>query len=227
MSPEVLAVAVDAEHVAELAPVDRAPSACWTPGWYRSKWPGMRTRSRSSASATSSSISCALHRRRLLDEYVLAGLERALRELVVRGHGRRDDDRVERLVGEHLVEATRSTAPADSAPRTRRPCPRPDRRARRARRGRRSSARGSSPSRPGRPGPTRTVTASRPCPSASRSRPWRCGGRRRAPPRRRAGRSRSRSGSSRRRRSRTRPARAATELMEMPFSVNEGTCGSW
>ena len=45
-----------------------------------------------------------LHRRRLLDEDVLAGLERLLRELVVRWNGRRDDDGVELGVCEHLVE---------------------------------------------------------------------------------------------------------------------------
>ena len=49
----------------------------------------------------------ALHRRRLLDEHVLAGLERALRELVVGRHGSRDDDRVQLRVVEHLVEARR------------------------------------------------------------------------------------------------------------------------
>ena len=38
----------------------------------------------------------AAHRRRLLDEDVLAGLERLLRERVVRRHRRRDHDRVER-----------------------------------------------------------------------------------------------------------------------------------
>src|SRR5438874_2336104 len=42
------------------------------------------------------------HRRRLLDEYVLAGFERLLRELVVRRHRRRDHDGVELRIGEHL-----------------------------------------------------------------------------------------------------------------------------
>ena len=45
-----------------------------------------------------------LHRRGLLDEDVLARLERLLRELVVRRHRSRDDDRVERRVLEHLLE---------------------------------------------------------------------------------------------------------------------------
>ena len=46
----------------------------------------------------------AAHRRRLLDERVLAGLERALRERVVRRDRRRDDDAVDRLVGKQFVE---------------------------------------------------------------------------------------------------------------------------
>ena len=67
----------------------------------------MSTRSRSSAIATSSSISAARHRGRLLDEDVLPGLERLLRELVVGRNRRRDDDGVELGVGEHLLEAVR------------------------------------------------------------------------------------------------------------------------
>ena len=46
-----------------------------------------------------------LHRGRLLDEHVLPGLERLLRELVVGRDGRRDHDGVQRGVAEHLVEA--------------------------------------------------------------------------------------------------------------------------
>ena len=49
----------------------------------------------------------ALHGRRLLDEHVLAGEKRALGQLVVRRHRRRDDDRVDAVVGEHLVEVAR------------------------------------------------------------------------------------------------------------------------
>ncbi len=46
----------------------------------------------------------SLHRRRLLDEDVLPGRERASREVEVRGHGRRDDHGVELVVAQHLVE---------------------------------------------------------------------------------------------------------------------------
>ena len=57
------------------------------------------------------------HRRRLLDEDVLAGFERALRERVVRRHRRRDHDGVERVVREHVVERRSSRGRADTAPR--------------------------------------------------------------------------------------------------------------
>ena len=43
-------------------------------------------------------------RQRLLDEHVLAGLERALGERMVAGHRRRHDHRVERVVLEQIVE---------------------------------------------------------------------------------------------------------------------------
>ena len=55
------------------------------------------------------------HRGRLLDEDVLAGLERLLREREVRRHRRRDHDRVERLVGEQVVVALRRLARSGSA----------------------------------------------------------------------------------------------------------------
>ena len=89
----------------------------------------------------------AAHRRRLLDEDVLAGLERLLRELVVRRDGRCDDDRVDGVVGQQLVERGGRRAPAGSARRTRRAAPRRCRRSTRARRARRRRARRSSPSR--------------------------------------------------------------------------------
>ena len=44
------------------------------------------------------------HRGRLLDEHVLARLERLLCELVMRRDGRRDHDGVELVVSEHLGE---------------------------------------------------------------------------------------------------------------------------
>ena len=43
-------------------------------------------------------------RQRLLDQHVLARQERGLRQAMVGRHRRRDGDRVEALVGEHLLE---------------------------------------------------------------------------------------------------------------------------
>jgi hypothetical protein len=47
------------------------------------------------------------HRGRLLDEDVLAGLERASRELVVSRHGRRDHDRLDGVVRQEVIEGRR------------------------------------------------------------------------------------------------------------------------
>ena len=116
---EVLAVAVDVEHVAQLARVDELLELLRRPGGRAARWPGISTRSRSSASATRLVDLGCRHRRRLLDEHVLAGLERLLRELGVRGHGRRDDDRVERVVGEQIVEVGRRPAACGKRPRMR------------------------------------------------------------------------------------------------------------
>ena len=46
-------------------------------------------------------------RQRLLDQDVLAGIERPLREVVVAGDRRRQDDPVDRVVGEHRFEVGR------------------------------------------------------------------------------------------------------------------------
>ena len=52
----------------------------------------------------------AAHGRRLLDEDVLAGLEDALGELVVRRHRRCNHDRFDCIVGEHVVEVGGDTS---------------------------------------------------------------------------------------------------------------------
>ena len=49
----------------------------------------------------------AAHRGRLLDEDVLPGFERLLREAVVRGNGRRDHNRLDGVVGDEVVERAR------------------------------------------------------------------------------------------------------------------------
>ena len=64
----------------------------------------MRTSPRASASADELLHLGGAHRRRLLDEDVLARLERRSRERIVRRDGRRDHDGVDVVVGEHLVE---------------------------------------------------------------------------------------------------------------------------
>jgi hypothetical protein len=51
------------------------------------------------------------HRRRLLDEDVLARFEGAARQLVVRRHRGRDHDRLDGVVGEQVVEAGRHPGP--------------------------------------------------------------------------------------------------------------------
>ena len=58
------------------------------------------------------------HRRRLLDEHVLSGLERPPRELGVRGHRRRHDHCVERVVREQLVEIGRRPRLREAAARS-------------------------------------------------------------------------------------------------------------
>src|SRR5919201_449773 len=100
---EVLPVAVDAEHLAELADVDELLQLLDTRvveqqvaghedelpvGGKRDELVHLR----------------GPHRRRLLDEDVLARLERLPRELVVRRGRRRDEDGVECGIGEHLLE---------------------------------------------------------------------------------------------------------------------------
>ena len=59
---------------------------------------------RRSAASTSSRASSAESRERLLDEDVLARLDRPQAERVVRRHRGRDGDGVELVVGEQLVE---------------------------------------------------------------------------------------------------------------------------
>ena len=104
--PEVDAVAVDAEHVAELAGVDQLLQL-------------QHARVVEQQVARHQHAVCArrerdqlvhldrAHRGRLLDEDVLAGLECPLGERVVGRHGRRDHDGVERVVGEQVVDLGR------------------------------------------------------------------------------------------------------------------------
>ena len=86
---EVLAVAVHAQ-TSPSSPLSISSFSLRTPGWYSSRWPGMSTRSRSPREREQLLHLGGAHRRRLLDEDVLARLERPPRELVVRRDRRRD-----------------------------------------------------------------------------------------------------------------------------------------
>ena len=152
---EVLAVAVDAGHVAELTRVDELLHLAQA-GVVEQQMPGHEHAVVGARERDELLHLLAAHRRRLLDEDVLARLERLLRERVVGRHGRRDRDGLDRVVGERLGERARDAGlrvarrvvglsrrrrcrrprPARSAPprRGRRSCP-----SRRRRRGRRGS----------------------------------------------------------------------------------------
>ena len=103
---EVLAVRVDAEHVAEVACVDQ-PLHLLDRGVVEQQVAGHQHAVGALGGRDEVLGLGRVHRRRLLDQHVLAGLERALGQLVVRGRGRGDDDRVELVVGQHLVEVRR------------------------------------------------------------------------------------------------------------------------
>jgi hypothetical protein len=103
---EVLAVPVDVENVAELAGADQLlqanDSRVVEQEVARHQYASVLLRTRDELLDLA-----AGQRWRLLDEHVLARFERALRELRVRHDRRRDNDRLQRVVGEHLVEVGR------------------------------------------------------------------------------------------------------------------------
>ena len=103
---EVLPVPVHAEHVTELAVVDQLLELddCRV---VEQQMAGHEDEVALRRERDELVDLVALHRGRLLDEHVLAGLERPLREVVVRRHRSRDHDRVQRCVLEHLVEGRR------------------------------------------------------------------------------------------------------------------------
>ena len=100
--PEVLAVRVEVEHLAELAGVDEPLQRRHARVVEQQVAGHQHEAVRLGGGDEILGVGRA-RRRRLLDEDVLAGLERALRELVVRRGGGGDDDRVQLRVGEHLV----------------------------------------------------------------------------------------------------------------------------
>ena len=93
--PEVLAVAVDAKHVAELAGVDQLLQLL-DAGVVEEQVARHQDEVAVGCDGDQLVHLGGPHRRRLLDQDVLARLERLLRELVVRGHRRGDHDCVER-----------------------------------------------------------------------------------------------------------------------------------
>jgi hypothetical protein len=104
--PEVLPVAVQVEHVSELARLDQLLQLAHARvieqqvPWHQHELalPGDRHELLRLG---------RVHRHRLLDEDVLAGEQRPPREVEVRHDGRGDDDRLELGIGEQLVEVGR------------------------------------------------------------------------------------------------------------------------
>src|SRR3954471_14557024 len=100
---EVLPVAVDAQHVAELAVVDQllqlAHAGVVEQQMARHEHEVALRRERDELVDLRPA-----HGRGLLDEHVLAGFERLLRKRIVRGHRRRDHDTLHLVRGEQLLE---------------------------------------------------------------------------------------------------------------------------
>ena len=117
ITPEVLAVAVDAGHLAELARVDELLHLAEA-RVVEEQVPGHQHEAALLRQRDELLHLARPHRRRLLDEHVLARLERLLRERVVRRHGRRDDDRVDGCRRRAGRRSRRSSRAAGSAPRT-------------------------------------------------------------------------------------------------------------
>ena len=103
---EVLPVAIDAEHVAELSRVDELLQLlhAWV---VEQQMSGHEHQSARLCERDELLHLGDVHRRRLLDEDVLLRLERLLRERVVRRHRSRDHDSLQLVVCEHLLERRR------------------------------------------------------------------------------------------------------------------------
>ena len=114
--PQVLAVAVQAEDLAELAGLDELPQLL-DAGVVEEQVARHDDEVALLRECAELLGLLGPERRRLLDEDVLPRRERAAREVEVGGDGRGDDDRVHRVVAEHLVEVPDGRAPAGSAPR--------------------------------------------------------------------------------------------------------------
>ena len=100
---EVLAVAVDARDLAELATVHELLHLA-QPGVVEEEVTGHQHEATLLGERHELLHLRGAHRRRLLDEDVLARLERLLRELVMRRHRGRDHDRLDGVVGQGFRE---------------------------------------------------------------------------------------------------------------------------
>ena len=149
---EVLAVAVHAEHLAELARVDELLQL---PHARVVEQEVARHEHEVAVGRDRDELVDLLgpHRGRLLDEHVLPRLERLLRKCVVRRYRRRDDDAFDLGSRRGAPRTTSRDARRGSARRTSAVAPGRGRRATRARRARRSCERGSGPSSRGRTTP--------------------------------------------------------------------------
>jgi hypothetical protein len=103
---EVLPVAVDARHLAELAGVDELLHPA-EPGVVEQQVTRHEGEVARLGERDQLLHLLSPHRGRLLDEDVLPGFERLLRKVVVRGDGRRDHDRLDGVVGDEVVERAR------------------------------------------------------------------------------------------------------------------------
>ena len=101
---EVLAVAVDAEHLAQLASVDQLLQLLDARVVEQQMAGHQDEVALRGEPDQLVHLGCA-HRGRLLDEHVLAGRQRLLRQLVVSRHRRGDHYGLKCLVGQHFVES--------------------------------------------------------------------------------------------------------------------------
>ena len=149
---EVQAVAVDVEHAPELAVVDQLLELHDAGVVLEQVADHQRRGPRPRAAATTASASADRLRHRLLDEAVLAGLSTRDRQRGVGRHRRGQGDRVDAVVGEHLVEVGGEARAREHAARRARGWLRRRRSTTRARRpaAPRSCGRCSVPSSPGR-----------------------------------------------------------------------------
>ena len=106
---EVLAVAVHAEHLAELARVDQLLQLLHA-RVVQQEVPGHEHEVAVGGECDELVHLGGTHGGRLLDEHVLAGVECALGQLVVRRDRGGDDDRVQVVVREELVELGRDAS---------------------------------------------------------------------------------------------------------------------